>query len=443
MRDEETDRAEVFDALGHPVRINILKSLSHEALSFADLKKKTAIDSSGHLQHHLTKLDGLIKSDEHGNYRLSDAGNDALFVMQTVEAVSKKGRRKVAPYSRKSRILLSLIVLVLAAILVASTWHLSKISSNLNKEAAQTLNIAYSQYANLTQSATLYVTNLTQFATEYSEYAAKVQSMAENQYVCDVMTGSLLERGGLKIGPSMMRDLPPQEWFNFTAVVISKLNFTGTSYALSNSATVPVFSPPEHNDTYYEQGFLRYVVTVYGPNGGELYRPKMYPVIGPNGWNGQVVAPFSGEIPPYPTAPTVSDTVELSGGSPLTFTTTVPIATFGNYTFSMRNEGNTTMQVSYTITTPIVTLQTKPVQEGDYPAWRPDFAEERIVRIRKQSGLPLPSPPATPALPSTTTSSLPALPNAATSALNATTLAILSTTILAAVSVLIINRRKM
>ena len=90
MEDEkqvEQDRqsAEVFDALGHPTRILILKVLSEGSLGFADLKKKTAFESSGHLQHHLTKLNGLIKTDEYGKYCLSDHGKDALLTVQTVE----------------------------------------------------------------------------------------------------------------------------------------------------------------------------------------------------------------------------------------------------------------------------------------------------------------------------------------------------------------------
>ena len=39
--------------------------------------------------HHLNKLDDLIKTDEHGKYRLSDQGRDALFVIKTVEWASK------------------------------------------------------------------------------------------------------------------------------------------------------------------------------------------------------------------------------------------------------------------------------------------------------------------------------------------------------------------
>ena len=45
----DTDRqhAEVFDALGHPTRILILKVLNDGAVGFADLKKKTAITPKG------------------------------------------------------------------------------------------------------------------------------------------------------------------------------------------------------------------------------------------------------------------------------------------------------------------------------------------------------------------------------------------------------------
>ena len=88
--EQDKQRAEVFDALGHPTRILILKVLSEGSLGFAELKKKTAIESSGHLQHHLTKLNGLIKTDEYGKYCLSDEGKDALLTVQTVENSSPR-----------------------------------------------------------------------------------------------------------------------------------------------------------------------------------------------------------------------------------------------------------------------------------------------------------------------------------------------------------------
>ena len=120
----ETDRqrAEVFDALGHPTRIQILKVLSEGSLGFADLKKKVAIESSGHLQHYLTKLNGLIKTDEYGKYCLSDEGKDALLTVQTVENASPCYANEKAHKLNFSNTLGSKpVVFLLIALLIAST----------------------------------------------------------------------------------------------------------------------------------------------------------------------------------------------------------------------------------------------------------------------------------------------------------------------------------
>ena len=405
MQDQERERAEVFDALGHPTRISILKLLSHGALGFADLKKKTGIESSGHLQHHLTKLDGLIRTDEHGNYRLSDEGNDALFTVQTVEAASRKDRHRFASDSRKSRILLSTIVAVLAVCLVASTVYLSNTDISLNRTATQTLNTAQN-------------IDLTQYAVQ-------------NRYVCDVMTGSLRESGTLRMAYDS-RPLAPQEWFNFTAVVIPESNYSGFGYQLGDSATVPVFSYPVRNDTYYSQGFLEYDLQVFGPNVSELYLARTYPIVGPPGWNGQVVSPFpSQELPPYATVQTTSASTGIySGGAPISFESIVPISTFGNYTFSVRNEGDTTMQISSKVTTPVVTVQTKPLAAESYPAWDPNFAQERIVRIRQESSSNQSSPSST------------TIPDTTITAFNTAALMISCAIVLSALSIFAITRKR-
>jgi DNA-binding HxlR family transcriptional regulator len=98
--EEDRQRAEVFDALGHPTRIIILKALNEGAMGFAELKRRVNIESSGHLQHHLSKLDDLIKTDANGKYCLSDQGKDALLTVQTVENVAglevKKNEKRTA-----------------------------------------------------------------------------------------------------------------------------------------------------------------------------------------------------------------------------------------------------------------------------------------------------------------------------------------------------------
>lgn len=122
--ENDRQRAEVFDALGHPTRIVILKALSEGALGFADLKKKTALESSGHLQHHLAKLNGLIKTDEYGKYCLSDQGKDALLTVQTVENVSgsrTKNPEKNYPRRFNTKMVLKSVSLLLMALLIASS----------------------------------------------------------------------------------------------------------------------------------------------------------------------------------------------------------------------------------------------------------------------------------------------------------------------------------
>lgn len=116
----DRQKAEVFDALGHPTRILIIKVLSEGSLGFSDLKKKTAIESSGHLQHHLSKLDGLVKTDEYGKYCLSDEGKDALLTVQTVENASPKREVKVNGH-RRFRIGLKPVAFLLMTLLIASS----------------------------------------------------------------------------------------------------------------------------------------------------------------------------------------------------------------------------------------------------------------------------------------------------------------------------------
>lgn len=117
---QDQQRAEVFDALGHPTRIAILKTLSEGSAGFSELKKRTSIESSGHLQHHLNKLDGLIKTDAYGKYYLSDQGKDALLTVQTVEQSSPKAN-KTHRWRFSSKAALATISLLLVGLLVVAS----------------------------------------------------------------------------------------------------------------------------------------------------------------------------------------------------------------------------------------------------------------------------------------------------------------------------------
>jgi len=434
VENQERNRAEVFDALGHPTRINILRLLSHEALSFADLKKKTEIRSSGNLQHHLTKLNGLITTNEYGKYLLSDAGNDALFAMNNVEAVYRKGRRRLISDSRKSRMRLSTVVVALTVCLIVSTLYLSNINASLNQYATQTLITAQNQYANLTQHAA----NLTQYA-------------ARNQYVCDVMTGSLDDIGYASTSSGIPIEIAPGQSFNYTMMVFSSLNRPPISYCFPDRVTI-IVPPLESNASYYRQGFIKFKLKVQGTDPDNTSRFHLYPIAGPVGWNGQVVAFPLSDVPPYQTAQ-MEDIYSptFSGSGIISYEFVIPIETFGNYTFhlenlksfvfSSREESGSTIAIDYAVETPVITFVTKPLQEYTFPTTSPEHYDgrvvnsgERIVRIRQKSGFTQPSPVA----PTLSTD----IPDTTLTALNTAALAIFSATILGILSIFTINRKK-
>ena len=79
---------EVFDAISHPVRIKILEKLAQKPMSFAELKRELGITSSGKLNFHLKKLDGLTTINEDGKYCLTSEGYAAL---NAIDVVKKYG----------------------------------------------------------------------------------------------------------------------------------------------------------------------------------------------------------------------------------------------------------------------------------------------------------------------------------------------------------------
>ncbi|MCJ7559957.1 helix-turn-helix domain-containing protein [Candidatus Bathyarchaeota archaeon] len=69
---------EIFEAVSHPIRIDIVQLLAEKPLGFADLKRKLKISSSGLLDFHLKKLDDLITINKEGRYSLTEKGFAAL-----------------------------------------------------------------------------------------------------------------------------------------------------------------------------------------------------------------------------------------------------------------------------------------------------------------------------------------------------------------------------
>ncbi|MCD6409606.1 MAG: helix-turn-helix transcriptional regulator [Candidatus Verstraetearchaeota archaeon] len=84
---------EVFEAISHPLRIKVLKLLAAKPRSFSELKRELGVESSGKLDFHLKKMEGLVALDEEGKYTLTKEGYAAL---QAVETIKKHGWQRRA-----------------------------------------------------------------------------------------------------------------------------------------------------------------------------------------------------------------------------------------------------------------------------------------------------------------------------------------------------------
>jgi DNA-binding transcriptional ArsR family regulator len=112
-------KAELFEAMGHPLRIRILQALEQRHLGFSELKRSVGIESSGHLAFHLGKMSGLVKTTETGDYVLTDDGREALRMVQATRGERLAESAKISvrlPGNRRAL----LAVLVAGIILLAS-----------------------------------------------------------------------------------------------------------------------------------------------------------------------------------------------------------------------------------------------------------------------------------------------------------------------------------
>jgi len=80
--------AELFEAISHPTRIQILKTLEETPKGFSELKHGLGISSSGNLTHHLSKLSTLVDTNAQGKYALTDQGWEALHVISITRAAN-------------------------------------------------------------------------------------------------------------------------------------------------------------------------------------------------------------------------------------------------------------------------------------------------------------------------------------------------------------------
>jgi DNA-binding HxlR family transcriptional regulator len=109
---------EMFEAVSHPIRIDIVRILAEKPLGFADLKRELKISSSGLLDFHLKKLDELVTINKEGRYALTEKGYAAL---TTVEGAAGYYRLRSA---QKRSYLLGLAVV--AMVNIGTLWVASQ-----------------------------------------------------------------------------------------------------------------------------------------------------------------------------------------------------------------------------------------------------------------------------------------------------------------------------
>jgi DNA-binding HxlR family transcriptional regulator len=142
-------RAELFEALGHPIRIKILQALERKPMGFAELKRATGIESSGHLSFHLAKLGGLLKVGVDGEYALTDEGREALRVV-SVTRESQSGGIKVAmvrPSLKLAAVVAIAALVLLGAVVVVQQQQIGNLSRQVSQGEMGTVLINGTRYA--------------------------------------------------------------------------------------------------------------------------------------------------------------------------------------------------------------------------------------------------------------------------------------------------------
>jgi DNA-binding HxlR family transcriptional regulator len=260
--DQDRQRAEVFDALGHPTRILILKALREGSLGFADLKKKTAIESSGHLQHHLTKLNGLIKTDEYGKYCLSDEGKDALLTVQTVENTSPK-RTTNEKGHRHFKVGMKPVAFLLIAILIGSSgiavYEYSQIAT-LQSDFNRVNGLNFDAMAYYSEFGLIPATNVN------SSFAPPVSMYRALQIALEADGWNKTSLNGMIVGAYF------HSWQTITNQSVYKPNLPQTI-----SINPPTTPPTDYSDVYGDGVIYSYVWEIIVQNASQS---NIHPPIG-------------------------------------------------------------------------------------------------------------------------------------------------------------------
>ena len=139
--DFDTAKAELFEAISHPVRIRILQALNERPMGFAELKRVVGIESGGHLSFHLNKLRYFITTNPQGNYTLTPGGKEALWSVNSLQRSNNQSLTNTGRVPLKHRSLLkptlALIVIAIVALGAFGAYQQGEFNTQQQQLASQ------------------------------------------------------------------------------------------------------------------------------------------------------------------------------------------------------------------------------------------------------------------------------------------------------------------
>jgi DNA-binding transcriptional ArsR family regulator len=151
-------KAEVFEALGHPTRIRLLKCLGEKPLPFSELKRAAGLESNGLLAFHLGKLGGLVGLNPEGAYALTDEGREALLIIEASRTSISEGSssRPALRLPRQKAVVAGLIMalIVLGSVAVYQQEQIVALDHDISSNAV-TINGAKYLYRSMSLQSVL------------------------------------------------------------------------------------------------------------------------------------------------------------------------------------------------------------------------------------------------------------------------------------------------
>ncbi len=134
-------KAEIFEAISHPLRIRILEALNAKPMGFAELGRAVGIESGGHLSFHLNKLRHLVKLNKEGNYALTGDGREALWsvtaLQKSTNAITPTAVRVTVRHRSLLKPILAVVVISIVVLGGVSVYEQGEYASQEQQLATQ------------------------------------------------------------------------------------------------------------------------------------------------------------------------------------------------------------------------------------------------------------------------------------------------------------------